>query len=249
MRSSLRWTAGTIGLLLLLLTIPRYAAAQRRGGPGGTRTPAFTIEAYTGFSTFSRFIEQDVLPRNTLPPIGQRSLNANVAYVLGGALGAWLWDGTAARLGYTWATTDFEYRDSSGLDRDLLDSGELNDLNTHIISLEFIQLLFGSRRLSPYLLAGINGEFWVLGDREQSDAILTTDGSQFRWGGSGGVGLQYRVSRPLSFRLEASRFILGSPFRGQTAFRPAFGLTFDKPDNVTMPRYTLGLVYTFVRRR
>ncbi len=246
MRISVWWTAGLASLLLA--AVPNNATAQRRGREPAWRTPAFTIEVYTGFSTFSRFIEQDVLPDgNTLPPIGERSLNADVAFVLGGSLGAWIWDGTAARIGYTWATTDFEYRDSSGRDRELLDLDDLNDLNTHIISLEVIQLILDPRRrIAPYLLAGINGEFWVLGDRERADAILTTNGSQFRWGGSGGIGLQIRASRPLAFRLEASRFILGSPFRGRTAFRPAFGLTFDKPDNVTMPRYTLGLVYTFM---
>lgn len=236
--------------LLLAATTPQEAAAQRRGRNTTTRLPAFTIEAYTGFSTFSRFIEQDVLMGNQLPPIGQRSLNADVAFVLGGAIGAWLWDGTAARLGYTWATTEYKYEDSSGLDRSLLDLDDLNDLNTHIISLEVIQMILDPRRrVTPYILGGLNGEFWVLGDRERDDAILTTDGSQFRWGGSAGFGLQIRASQPLAIRLEANRFILGSPFRGRTAFHPAFGLTFDKPDNVTMPRYTLGLVYTFLRRR
>lgn len=248
MSSSTWWTIGVVGLLLM--AAPNDAAAQRPGRTAPTRLPAFTIEAYTGFSTFSRFIEQDVLNNNQLPPIGQRSLNANTAFVLGGALGAWLWDGTAARLGYTWATTDFEYRDSSGLDRSLLDKDDLNDLNTHIISLEVLQMILDPRRrLVPYILAGINGEFWVLGDSEQADAILTTDGSQFRWGANGGVGLQFRASQPLAIRLEANSFRLGSPFRGRTAFHPAEGLTFDKPDNVTMPRYTLGLVYTFLRRR
>jgi hypothetical protein len=236
---------------LLLLATTDNATAQRGGRPPATRFPAFTIEAYTGFSTFSRFIEQDVLPaNNTLPPIGERSLNADVAFVLGGAIGAWIWDGTAARLGYTWATTEFKFRDSSGLDRDLLDLDDLNDLNTHIISLEFIQLLLNPRRrFTPYLLAGINGEFWVLGDQERSDAIRTTTGSQFRWGGSAGIGLQYRASRPLALRLEATSYRLGSPFRGKSAFIPTTGLTFDKPDNITMPRYTLGVVYTFLRRR
>jgi hypothetical protein len=248
MTSSAWWIIGVAGLLVA--AHPHDAAAQRGGRPTNTRLPAFTIEAYAGFSTVSRFIEQDVLRGNQLPPLGQRSLNANTAFVLGGSLGAWLWDGTAARLGYTWATTDFEYRDSSGLDRTLLDVDDLNDLNTHIISIEVIQMVLDPRRrIVPYILAGLNGEFWVLGDPERNDAILTTDGSQFRWGSSAGIGLQFRVSQPFAIRLEADRFILGSPFRGRTAFHPALGLTFDKPDDVTMPRYTLGLVYTFLRRR
>jgi hypothetical protein len=234
-----------------LATITATAAAQRPGRQRSQRLPAFTIEAYTGFSTFSRFIEQDVLRGgNQLPPIGARSLNANVAYVLGGALGAWIWDGTAARLGYTWATTEFKYRDSSGTDSHLLDRDDLNDLNAHIISLEFIQILLDPRsRVTPYLLAGLNGEFWVLGSPERGDAIQTTNGSQFRWGAAAGFGLQFRASRPLVIRLEATSYRLGSPFRGRTAFTPEAGLTFDKPDNVVMPRYTLGLLYTFWRGR
>jgi hypothetical protein len=249
MRISTWFAAGLAGLLLF--AVPNDSVAQRRGGTPSPRLPAFTLEAYTGFSTFSRFIEQDVLPNgDMLPPIGERSLNANVAFVLGGALGAWIWDGTGVRLGYTWATTEFKYRDSSGLDRDLLDSGGLNDLNAHIISLEITQLLLSPRkRISPYLLAGINGEFWVLGDQEEADAIRTTTGSQFRWGKSAGVGLQFRASRPLAIRLEADGFSLGSPFRGKSAFIPESGLTFDKPDDIVMPRYTLGLIYTFLRHR
>lgn len=235
--------------VLLVLAGTSHLAAQRRPRHRVTR-PAFTIEAYTGFSTFSRFIEQHVLmDDDELPPIGDRSLKADVAYILGGALGAWIRDGTAVRLGYTWATTEFDYEDSSGLDRSLLDLDDLNSLNTHIISLEVIQLIYVGKRLSPYLLAGINGEFWVLGDRDRTDAILTTDGSQFRWGANGGVGLQYRASTRLALRLEANSFILGSPFRGRTAFRPAEGLTFDKPDDVNMPRYTIGIIYSFQRRR
>lgn len=246
--TSISRTAALAALLMIAGTSD--LAAQKEPRSQFTR-PAFTIEIYTGFSTFSRFIEQHVLRNedDELPPIGQRSLKADVAYVLGGALGAWIWDGTAVRLGYTWATTEFDYEDSSGLDRSLLDLDDLNSLNTHIISLEVIQIILGTRRLSPYLLAGVNGEFWVLGDRNRGDAILTTNGSQFRWGANGGVGLQYRVSTPLYIRLEANSFILGSPFRGRTAFRPAEGLTFDKPDNISMPRYTLGFVYSFQRRR
>lgn len=237
---------------LLLAATPGDAAAQRRGRPSGGpwRTPAFTIEAYTGFATFSRFLEEHVLTGNNVFPLGQRSVKADVAYTLGGALGAWIWDGTAVRIGYTWATTDFDYEDTSGLDRDLLDRDGLNNLNTHIIGLEVLQLVLDPRsRVTPYILAGINGEFWVLGNRKRNDAIVTTDGSQFRWGGSAGIGLQVNASRPLAIRIEAARYILGNPFRGRTAFRPETGLVFDKPDNVTMPRYTLGLVYTFMRGR
>jgi len=234
--------------VLLVIAASSDLAAQRRPRPLYTR-PAFTIEIYTGFSTFSRFIEQHVLiDDDELPPLGERSLKADVAYILGGSLGAWIRDGTAVRLGYTWATTEFDYDDTSGLDRSLLDLDDLNSLNTHIISLEVVQLIFGTRRLSPYIIAGINGEFWVLGDRNRTDAILTTDGSQFRWGANGGVGLQYRASSRVALRIEANSFLLGSPFRGRTAFRPASGLTFDKPDDISMPRYTLGLIYSFQRR-
>lgn len=249
MRSTLTRTAGAIGILLVLT--PEPGTAQNRGRSGEPwRTPAFTIEAYTGFSTFSRFMEEHVLTGNSLFPVGQRSVKADVAYVLGGALGAWIWEGTAVRIGYTWATTEFDYEDTSGLDRDLLDRDGLNNLNAHIIGLEVIQLVLDpKRRITPYLVAGINGEFWILGDRERNDAILATDASQFRWGGTAGIGVQIRASRPLAFRLEASRYILGNPFRGNSAFRPQSGFIFDKPDSVTMPRYTLGLIYTFVRGR
>lgn len=229
-----------------LITGAGSLAAQDGSDHSGT---AFTLEAYTGFSTFSRFIEQHVLIDNEeLPPIGERALKADVAYVLGGALGISLWGWTNVRLGYTWATTEFDYEDSSGFDRELLDIDDINSLNAHIISLEIVQLILGSRRLSPYLLAGINGEFWVLGDPNLFDAI-NTDGSRFRWGANAGIGLQYRASDPLAIRLEANSFVLGSPFRGRAAFWPTEGLTFDKPDNIRMPRYTLGLVYTFRRGR
>jgi len=242
-----------LALIGLLLSVSENGIAQRRGRrppPPLDHFPAFTIEMHTGVSTFSKFLEADVLYPNNPLPRGQRSVKADPAFILGGALGAWLWEGVGFRAAYTWAHTELDYKDTSGLDSDLLDRDGLNSLNAHLIGLEVVKTVFEHRRsVNPYLVAGINGEFWVLGRPKRSDAITTTKKTLFRWGGSAGMGIQFRPSRRFVIRLEAARYALGNPFEGKKAFRPESGRSFDKPDVVTMPRYTIGLHYTFIRRR
>lgn len=257
-------TAAAIAIALGLA--PGDADAQwKRGRNGDDGRPKYTAEIYAGFANFGRFLEQHALIEGAfdLAFLGQRELTADNAFALGGSIGIWPLEKTSVRLGYTWAKSEFKYEDDTGLDFDILDRDDLADINVHVFSLELLQYFLPlTRRLNAYVLAGINGAFWVLGDETRiiiiadDDVLFRSDlpngvagDNQFRWGASAGLGLQYRINERFSVRLEADGFALGNPFDGDDSFVPATGLTFDEPDRVTMGRYTLGLTYSFPRRR
>jgi opacity protein-like surface antigen len=262
---SWRSLSATAGAALVALTLnASQGEAQRWRGRNAWPEPKFTVEVYGGIASFGEFLEQyaididdeDIVLFDGI--IGQRELRAGNAFTLGAAIAYRVWDKTDARLGFTWAHSELKYEDDTGLNLDFLDDDDLADFNVYVLSLEVLRFIFDHTcRLNPYLVAGINGAWWhlddvvnfVVGVGFPRDGFVTSDQTQFRFGGSAGLGLQYRISPQFSARLEVDAFGLGNPFDGENAWVPVTGVTFDEPSHVAMGRYTLHVTYSFGRRR
>lgn len=235
------------GLVLLMLSIPVTEASAQRGRRG--ERPSFSIGVHTGIGFTGRFIEQDVLRDDSLPPLGQRVLTTPANFNLGVSVGGWVWDRVNFELAYTWIPTHFNYRDDTGTGSDRFDADDIAHLNMHLFSIEVYTLILPeSARISPYIAAGYNGTFFSQSDVERTN-LLAQNGTFFRVGGSAGLGLRYRINRNWALRLGAGFNSLGNPYRGKTSFIPLTGLTFDKVDGVRFTQLLFGANYTFWRRR
>jgi outer membrane protein W len=234
------------GLVLLMLSIPATEASAQRGRRA---RPTISLGIHTGVGLTGRFIEQDVLPDDSLPPLGQRILTTPANFNLGASVGAWAWDRTLFELSYTWVPTHFNYRDDTGTDSDRFDQDDIASLNMHIFTIEVNTFVLPERaRFNPFIRAGYSGTFFVLGDEGRTGLIRTNE-SHFRVGGKAGLGVRYRANPNWALLLSANFFGLGNPFRGKDAFVPTTGLTFDKPDGVRLTSFMLGATYTFWRHR
>jgi hypothetical protein len=261
------WSAlsATAGAVLVAITLtPDRGDAQRWRGRNAWPEPKFTVEVYGGIASFGEFLEQyainiedeDIVLFDGI--IGQRELRAGNAFTLGVAFAYRAWDKTDARLGFTWAGSELNYEDDTGLNLDFLDEDDVADFNVYVLSLELLRFIFDhTRRLNAYAVGGVNGAWWHLDDVVDfffddgfiEDGFITADQTQFRLGASAGLGLQYRISPQFSARLEVDVFGLGNPFDGENAWVPVTGVTFDERSHVAVGRYTLNVTYSFGRRR
>ncbi len=241
MSQAMRWVT-TGAVLAGAVFLPDDAAAQRRGQFPDAR---FTVEVFGGVADYGRFLEQYAIVDDFF---GQRELTASTALALGVSVGAFAWEKTGVRLGFTWSPTELEFKDDSGIDVEVLDDDDLADLSAYVLSLDLMRFLLNpSRRFAPYASAGIAATWWSLGDDGGLDEILSGDDTHFRWGGMGSIGAQYRVNRNIGVRGEIATMGLGNPFDGNDAFRTATGLTFDEPSSVRLTRITLALTYSFLK--
>lgn len=242
MRKAMRWAMAGVVLAGTVL-LPDESAAQRtrRGEFPDAR---FTVEVFGGVADYGRFLEQYAMVGEFL---GERELRASTALALGLSVGAFAWEKTGVRLGFTWSPSELEFKDDTGIDVEVLDEDNLADLSAYVLSLDLMRFLFDpSRRFTPFASAGITATWWSLGD-DDSGELISTDDTHFRWGGMGSIGAQYRVNRKFGVRGEIATMGLGNPFDGKNSFRTATGLTFDEPSSVRLTRITLALTYSFLK--
>ncbi|HEX6940785.1 MAG TPA: hypothetical protein VF158_15320 [Longimicrobiales bacterium] len=238
-------TAIVAAVLAGAALLPAEGLAQRtRRPPRGDFPDAhITVEVFGGLADYGRFLEQFASSDGFT---GQREVTASTALALGAAVGAYPWEKTGVRLGFTWSPTDIEFEDDSGTDVDILDEDDLADLSVYVLSLDVIRFLLDpSERFTPYASGGITAAWWHLGDDDGE--ILAVDETHFRWGGFGSIGLQYRATRHIGARLEVATMGLGNPFDGNNAYRTATGVTFDEPSTVRLTRITLAVTYSFLK--
>lgn len=247
------WRLVVAGIAVLALGATELAAQRV--------APRFTAELFGGLGTYGRFLEETVvLPTNAMTVIlAERELTGDNAFTLGGAIGMRVLDGTTVRLSFTWANTNLEYEDDSGLDVDTLDEDDLADLSNWILAVEVLKFAMDERhRLSPYATGGVVVTWWTLDDDDTTEIISQHD-TQFRFGGVGGLGLQYRATDRIGVRLEANIFALGNPFDGNDSYVTRATITgardfpddlgmvlkLDEPSTVRFSRFTIGVTYSF----
>lgn len=249
---SVRSTILAVGVLTAPVLAPDAEAQRRRAWPDRT----WTFELFGGLANFGRFLEQyadveiieiiDDIDDFDVLFVGQRELTAGNSFIFGGSAAYRIWDKTHARLAFSYTASELEFEDDSGTDSGLLDDDDLADLGVFVLSLEvFRYVLDPARRWVPFVAAGVSGAWWHVDD---DDEILS-DGTEFRWGGTGSVGIEYRASRRWSVRAEVATMGLGNPFDGNESFRTDDGVTFDEPSTTRLSRITLGVTYALLRSR
>jgi hypothetical protein len=118
-------------------------------------------------------------------------------------------------------------------------------MTRHIASLEVMRYMLPTLvSVTPYFTAGVLATWWVIGDE---DVLLDpdVDGTQFRWGGHGAVGLQFRADSNWAFRVEFGRSSVRNPFTGKDSFRALTGVTIDEPTSVSLTDLRIAGVYSF----
>ena len=217
--------------------------------------PRWSVDAHGGYGYYGRFLLQN--PTNDPFSLLQRELRGRHAWTVGLGVGGMVLPRSGFRLGadYTWS--DLDWRDDTGNDSHLLDFDDAGNLKQFMLTAEFMRFLFPeSRRVNPYASAGflaswykLTDEFTVLvvDDEEEAFVGLAAPGgnSQFRWGATGSLGLQFRVSEAFRLRLGANRGTISNPFTGRQSFIAVNGLTIDEPSRVGKTDYRLSLVYSF----
>lgn len=223
-----------------VIGLPQVAAAQV--GPGWT---SLSLEGFAGGATFGRFLEQRI-------DGGERELRIPLAFSAGGAVGVMPWRNTVVRLGFTWAGSGLEFEDDSGFDSVARDLDPLRGLFASTLSGEVMRFLYAQdrHRLGPYVVGGVTGTFWTLGDLDEDDLGVVFPGggdeTLFRVGANAGIGLQVRATDQVVVRAEVNNFALGNPFDGRNSFLTIDGgTTLSEPDVVTMSRFTVGVTYQF----
>ncbi len=200
--------------------------------------PGWSVQGHIGASRSGRFLLQDV-------PGGQRSLRDQWAFNFGVGAGASILPRVGFRIGYSYASSDLEFRDDDGDGSDALDVDGLGSLRRNTLSLEVIRFVLPSQLVAtPYATLGVLGTWWVL----DSDTVAI-EGSggdtQFRWGAVGSVGLQMRAASNFLVRLEYMTSSTRNPFTGRESFRAFGGVTIDEPTRVSMSDWRIAGVYTF----
>ena len=214
---------------LVLAVIGRPAAAQ-------FDISGITVDVHGGASTVGRMLEQ-------YSGTGEREVRAANGFAFGGSLGVQPWESTAIRLGATWAPSQIEFRDDSGVGAPspLADVDDVADLDALVLSLEAAASVLGEFNVfRPYTILGVSAGWWMLDDT--SGTILTGgEDTKFGFGATGGLGLEIRPAGAFTIRLEAAQYRLRNPFDGEEAWDISSGITFDEPDAVSLSRYSLGV--------
>ncbi|MDX1531727.1 MAG: hypothetical protein R3362_09395, partial [Rhodothermales bacterium] len=206
--------------------------------------PRLSVEVFGGVSTYGRFLEQRI---DMGDAFRDRELRARPGLSLGLAGTYRLAAKTGVRLGFTYTTSELEYFDDTGDDRDVLDSGAGANIASVVGAAEVVQyFLEGEGTVVPYAVAGVSGVLWTL-DPEGDIVAAGGEDSALRIGGVTGVGLEVRPNEQFLVRVEINAATLGNPFDGPTSFgvEDAGETVFDEPDIVTALRASLGVGYTF----
>jgi len=188
----------------------------------------WSLEGTAGYGNIGRLLLQDVGDRQReLNPTGQFSWGFGAAVVV--------LERTEVRLGFTRVTGNLAYDDDTGDDGSFLDVDDLGDIGASILTIEAGRFLFAHQgRFSPYARAGFAIAWWGLDD--ESGEFLE-NGTETRLGGSGALGLQYRVTRQVAVRVEAATFRGRNPFTGKSSFRTTDGFTIDEPASISANVY------------
>ena len=202
----------------------------------------WTLELHGGASRYGRFLLES--PNADPADRTQREVTASGGFALGGAIAATVLPRTQARLAFTHSSTDLDYRDDTGNGSASLDLDGIGGLASEVVALELTRFLVQENSVAvPYASAGFVGAWWVLDDA--ASIVTAPGGTQFRWGGTATVGVQFRVASAFRFRFEAATASIGNPFKGSDSFITDVGRTIDEPNRVTKRDFRIAFAYVF----
>ena len=240
-------TLSLIALLCLIVALPAGAAAQGEEEPqnmgdffAGLLSADWNVYAQSGLSGHGRFLLQEAAGE-------ERALSGEEGWNFGAGVGVNFLPRVGARLSYSYASTDLEFRDDDGDGSDAGDLEGLGTLASHFASIEYVRtLLPADAAVTPFGSAGFVASWWTM---EPESQILEPDGggTEFRLGAVATLGLQARVGSAFDLRLEAATTRVRNPFTGADSFRATGGSTIDEPGSVSRTDYRLVVVYNFSR--
>jgi hypothetical protein len=206
-----------------------------------------------GIGNYGRFLLEN--PTRSVADFNERELRGLGAWTVGGEFGANILPRVGAQLSFNYTHSNLEWRTDNGNGSEIFDTGKVTGLSHYVLGLEVIRyLLLENSRVSPFGSVGVLATWWNMSDDEDDnifdDTLAKPDGSSFfRWGGTGSVGLQFRVAKQWRARLEAQTASIGNPFSGRSSYVSVFGRTIDEPSRVRKTYFKLGILYAFGKPR
>lgn len=200
----------------------------------------WSLEGGAGYGNIGRLLLQDVGGR-------QRELNPGGRFTWGVGANVTIFERTLIRIGFARVTGDLAYDDDTGDGGNLLTEDDLGDISANILSLEAGRFFFDEDdRFSPYARAGFAVSWWGLDDESGE---FFDDGDETRWGATGALGVQFRITRRVALRLEAETSRLRNPFTGHESFIAETGFTIDEPSTISVNAYRAMLSFNLGRPR
>jgi hypothetical protein len=232
----------SLAISALIALVPGTISAQDRQSRRFER-PSWNISIHGGFTQTGQFLLQR--PNGTVPENSERSLRTDGGYDFGGALGVDVMPRVGIRTSYTYAQSEFRFRDDTGDGSDGFDVNDAGKLGSHFATLELITYMLRARApITPYASAGFAGAWWVL-DEDAQQIQPGGARTEFRTGAVATLGLQAALGATAGIRLEAVTANVRNPFGGRESFRALGGTTIDEPNRVSKTDYRLAIVYRF----
>lgn len=204
--------------------------------------PNWNLSAHAGTSNHGRFMLQRVPTGGGA--VSERVLRAEGGFSVGVGAGVDILLRAGARIGYTYSSTNLVFRTDNGDGSGLLDVDDAGQMKSHAISFEIMRYLLPAQApITPYATAGIVGVWWALND--DVTMLDASEGTQFRGGGQGVVGLKVKVSDKMDARFEVASASVRNPFTGSESYRVLAGTTIDEPTRVSRSGLRFSAVYNF----
>ena len=236
----MRTATWSLAILTLAAIAPDTGSAQDNDSRSMGR-PVWNIAVHGGLTEHGKFLLQR--PTGATSPDRERSLRTESGYDVGGAIGVDFMPRAGLRTSYTFAESDFRFRDDTGNGAETLNIDDVGRLRSHFAAVELITYMLGAQApVTPYASAGIVGAWWDL-DEDTPQIRAGAERTEFRLGGVATVGLHAGLGMGLGVRLEAVRAHVVNPFTGRESFQALGGTTIDEPGRVNKTDYRFALVY------
>jgi outer membrane protein with beta-barrel domain len=246
-----KWTIKLLvgGLLWIAAMIPgSQANAQGRETRNVLgqlfKIPRWNVDLHAGIGNYGRFL-LDTPFDDFIDDFRERELRGTGAFTLGLGVGATPLPRVGFRLGASHTWSNLEFRDDTGIGTDVLDDDDVGNLRQWLISAEVIRyLLLESSKFTPYGSGGILASWWHL-DEEDLELTAPSGNTHFRWGATGMIGLQFRLSKQWRARVEAATASIGNPFTGNESFLVIDDHKIDEPSRVRKTDFRVALQYSW----
>jgi hypothetical protein len=246
--SKQRWLA--VSLICSLIALPAVAPAQSQAQDTtnflgdlrrGLAAPNWNVFVHGGVTTGDRFL----LVQAADPNAGQRSLQTQTGWNVGGGIGVDAMLHLGLRATYTFTSSQMNFKTDNGDGSHALDINDVARLKSSTVALEALRYMMTSRApISPYGGFGVQFTWWSL---DEKSTLVTSNGAGTPLSISpvATFGIQGTASDHWSARVEAVLAGGHNPFTGNKSFRAFAGPIIDEPGSVSQTSYRLAVVYHF----
>jgi hypothetical protein len=173
-------------------------------------------------------------------------LQSATGFDIGGGAGVDILLRTGFRVGYTYASSNLNFRTNNGTGSTALNVDDVGRLTSQTLGLELMRYMLPTRAaINPYGTLGIQGTWWRL---DEKSPVVTGLGASTPFSASllFSFGVQVRPTNRWSARLEATLAGGHNPFTGNRSFRSLEGgQIIDEPTNVNRTDFRVAAVYHF----